>query len=299
MMPFTPEGASVELPAVDAVAPPWTAGRLRAVLRSRPLGCLMAIAAGAALLSPGALFRNRSDAVVVRHLEFVPAWNPAAPDLRIVQVSGLRLRDFGGRERRLAERINGMLPDLIVIPGHLVRAGADPDTLEKFLSALRAPRGIFVVWGRQDHDAGAASGWGEEAVRRSGCVLLNNDRRRLQTPAGRITIAGIDDWESGRDNLSRAMSGIDRRDLAILLSSSLGVAGGLGNWDIDLVLAGSGGSGAVGWSSAGGGARLHAGREAVPPLSVLDLFAPPRIDVLTLRGGTAQRPRARRVPSFA
>ncbi len=270
--------------------------------------CLLSgslIVVDAALVEP--------DEVEVEHsLEYVPVWRSAAPDLTLVHLSDIHVERLGARERRAIDAVNTARPDLIVISGDLVRTGSHPEGLREFLSALRARRGRFVVFGNHDHDSGIAESWGPEVVAQSGFTLLENASQRVTTPSGTILIAGIDDPVTGHDSLKRAMAAVSRRDLSILVTHSPEIVGDLGHWDIDLVLAGHTHGGQVrlpilgapllpagtrpyveGWFDVGGGARLHVSRGLGWCGLPIRFLCRPRVDVITLRGGAVPRGRAR------
>ena len=132
------------------------------------------------------------------------------------------------------------------------------------------------------------------------------------TPSGAILIAGVDDPVTGHDSLKRAMASVSRRDLSILATHSPEIVGDLGNWDIDMVLAGHTHGGQVrlpilgapvvpdgtrpyveGWFDVDGGARLHVSRGLGWCGLPIRFLCRPHIDVITLRGGPPPRGRAR------
>ncbi len=241
---------------------------------------------------------------VRRSIEYVPALGPNAADLTVVHLSDPHVARIGKRERSAVALINAARPDLILISGDLTLRGARAADLEAFLSALRSRYGNFAVFGNHDYWDRAATTWGPEAVRLSGFTLLRNSSRRVLCPAGRIVVAGVDDPVTGHDSLRQAMRGVTRRDVCILLSHSPEIAQDLGNWDIDIVLAGHTHGGQVrlpwigalyvppgtrdtieGWFDVRGGARLHVSQGLGWSGFPVRFFCRPRLDVITLRGG--------------
>ncbi|MBI4169804.1 MAG: metallophosphoesterase [Acidobacteria bacterium] len=265
---------------------------------------VVCLASGAALMIDA--FLVEPDWIEVhRSVEFIPAMPASQPDLTIVHLSDLHVGRFGLRERRALAMVNDARPDLILVSGDLTRRGATPADLERFLGALRSRYGNFAVWGSHDHRDGVATGWGPESLERAGFTLLRNSSVRLPRAAGRIHVAGLDDPASGHDNLSRAMARVPRRDVCILLSHTPEIVRYLGNWDIDLVFAGRTHGGQVrlpllgaiwvppgtrgfleGWYDAGPGVRLHVSRGLGWSFLPARLLCRPRIDRITLRGGT-------------
>ncbi|MGH9748522.1 MAG: metallophosphoesterase, partial [Candidatus Polarisedimenticolia bacterium] len=195
-------------------------------------------------------------------------------------------------------------PDVIVISGDLARDPASLPALETFLGALRARQGKFAVWGERDHREGIVEAGGAAFLQRAGVRLLRNDSVALRHSGGRVRIAGIDDAVTGRDSLKRAMRATARAEFCILVSHTPAIVRSLGNWDIDLVLAGDAHGGQIrlpligalwapsgsrafieGWHDVDPGVRLHVSRGLGWSFVPARLFCRPRIDRITLRAG--------------
>ena len=263
-------------------------------------GCLMS---GSVLLVD-ALWVEPSWIEVTHHVEYVAAWRRSAPDVVLVHLSDPHVEGEGAREAEALGRIVACRPDVIAITGDLVREGRDPLALERFLAGLPARGRKFAVWGNHDHVSGFAGPAGRALLARAGVTLLQNAHRQIDTPAGPLVVAGVDDPSSGLDNLSRALQGVAREDLTLLLSHSPEIAGALGNRDVDLMLSGHTHGGQVrlpflgavllppgtrpfeeGWFDVDGGARLHVSRGLGWSVLPVRFLCRPRIDVITLRGG--------------
>ena len=222
---------------------------------------------------------------VVRSVEYMPMLRPGAPDLTLVHLSDIHIGSIGRRERRAIEMVNATQPDLIVISGDLVRSGARPEDLESFLAALRARSGKFLVWGNHDYRDDLPRTWGPRVVHRAGFTLLSNSSQRVPYAGGRIVIAGLDDSVTGHDSLKLAMARVARRDACILLAHSPDIVRSLGNWDIDLVLAGGTSEHLDGWFDVDPGVRLHVSRGLGWSWLPVRFLCRPAIDVITLRSG--------------
>ncbi len=281
---------------LDGATRPWTR-RARARTIALCLISGLAIAIDALLVEPDWIEISRS-------IEYVPALPASAPDLTVVHLSDPHVVRMGRRERDAIAMIDGVRPDLVLVSGDLTRRGASRRDVEAFFGALRARYGVFAVWGNHDYWDGVATRWGPDALARSGVRLLKNGSVRIATVAGPIVIAGIDDPVTGHDALKQAMRGVPRRDVCVLLTHSPEVVPSLGNWDIDIVLAGHTHGGQVrlpglgalyvppgtrdyveGWFDVKGGARLHVSRGLGWSWVPVRFFCRPRIDVITLRGG--------------
>jgi predicted MPP superfamily phosphohydrolase len=241
---------------------------------------------------------------VVRTVERLPMVRPFAPDLTLVHISDIHVGSLGYRERRAIDIIDDAQPDIIVLSGDLVRGADNARDLETFLGSLHARYGKFLVWGNHDYSDGVPGTWGPEVVRRAGFTLLRNSSRAIDYPGGKIVIAGLDDPITGHDNLRLAMTRVSRRDACILVSHTPEVVRSLGNWDIDLVLAGHTHGGQVrlplvgalwvpfgtrdhleGWFDVPPGVRLHVSRGLGWSWLPIRFFCRPTIDIITLRAG--------------
>ncbi len=251
---------------------------------------------------------------VVRSVEYLPMIRPIAPDLTLVHISDIHIASLGYRERRAIEIIDDAHPDIIVISGDLVRGHDHREELRSFLGALRARYGKFVVWGNHDYRDRVPGTWGPEVVESAGFTLLRNSSRTILYPGGKIVIAGLDDPVTGHDNLRLAMARVSRSDACILVAHSPDVVRDLGNWDIDLVLAGHTHGGQVrlpivgalyipyasrdhqqGWFDVARDVRLHVSRGLGWSWLPVRFLCRPTIDVITLRAGAPPGKRARSI----
>ena len=251
---------------------------------------------------------------VVRSVEYLPMIRPLAPDLTLVHISDIHIASLGYRERRAIEIIDDAHPDIIVISGDLVRGPDHPEELRSFLGALRSRYGKFLVWGNHDYWNRVPGTWGPEIVESAGFTLLRNSSRTIVYPGGKIVIAGLDDPVTGRDNLRLAMARVTRSDACILVAHTPDIVRNLGNWDIDLVLAGHTHGGQVrlpivgalsipcasrdhqdGWYDVPRDVRLHVSRGLGWSWLPVRFLCRPTIDIITLRAGTAPGKGARSI----
>jgi len=241
---------------------------------------------------------------VVRSVEYLAMLPTVAPDLTLVHLSDIHIGSIGYRERRAIDIINDAQPDIIILSGDLVRGGDRPRDLQTFLGSLRARYGKFLVWGNHDYRDGVPGTWGPEVVEHAGFTLLRNSSRAVIYRGGKIVIAGLDDPITGHDNLRLAMTRVSRRDPCILVSHTPEVVRSLGNWDIDLVLAGHTHGGQVrlplagalwvpfgtrdyleGWFDVPPDVRLHVSRGLGWSWLPVRFLCRPTIDIVTLRAG--------------
>ena len=147
---------------------------------------VMAIGLYAMLIEPNRL-------QLVRNQLSFEAWPADAPPLRVVHISDLQTVGTCERERRAAQMINELEPDLIVFSGDYVAGPFDDPgpaiaAARAFLGALRAPLGIVCVSGHSESDKNR-----REVFRGlEGVHYLNNEELELELPGERrLRIVGL------------------------------------------------------------------------------------------------------------
>jgi hypothetical protein len=114
------------------------------------VGALLAAGTGA-----HALIVEPNRLRVERHEIALAAWPEDAEPLRLVQISDLQTVGACARERRAAEMINSLQPDLIVFCGDFIAGPFDDpepaiEAARAFFASLRAPLGIVAVAGHSE-----------------------------------------------------------------------------------------------------------------------------------------------------
>jgi uncharacterized protein len=100
-------------------------------------------------------------------------------------------------------------PDVVLLGGDLIDVfgrGA-PDPLIEQLGRLRAPLGVWGVWGNHDHNGMRGRGGVaalEDALAEAGIVMLRNRGVQVRDD---LHLAGLDDWRQGRPDLTAALAG--------------------------------------------------------------------------------------------
>jgi uncharacterized protein len=152
-------------------------------------------------------------------------WPRALDGFRIVQLSDVHLGPLLDRRfaASLAERVNALAPDLVVVTGDLVdggvgRIGAEAEPL----GALRARHGVFFVTGNHDYYSGADD-W-VARMTRLGWQALRNARVAIERDGAVFDLAGVDDHHGamvepgGGEDLARALEGRDPERPVVLLA---------------------------------------------------------------------------------
>ena len=88
--------------------------------------------------------------------------NPKSPELKIVQISDIHMRNFGAFEKKIVDKVNSLNPDIIVITGDILKSfktirldslnnlNRMLDEVTLFCSSLTARLGIYAVRGNYE-----------------------------------------------------------------------------------------------------------------------------------------------------
>jgi len=143
--------------------------------------------------------------------------------VRLVQISDLHLEAFDSYFQQVAELVNGLSPDLIVLTGDYLEEERNIRAVLDFLRQLRAPQGVYAVQGNWEY-------WSRlegENLRRhflgTGVRLLINERADLEINGQRLSLLGLD-YPSSSDQLRRLQEQADPARFNLLLSHVPGFA---------------------------------------------------------------------------
>jgi predicted MPP superfamily phosphohydrolase len=154
----------------------------------------------------------------------LPRLPPALDGFRIVQVTDLHVGPTIRRREvdRVAEQVNGLKPDLVVITGDLVDGTAhELGDIVEGLAAIRARHGVAFVTGNHEYYSGVDH-W-LAYLPRLGIRVLRNERISIGDGAASFDLAGLDDWHAGRFgnghgyDLDKALEGRDPERALVLL----------------------------------------------------------------------------------
>ncbi len=144
---------------------------------------------------------------------------PLGRPLRLVQLSDIHAGLYMTRDdiHRYAELVKRLRPDLLALTGDYISTSMSFLPCFEALAAIRPPHGTFVVMGNHEHWNGDPRAT-ESYFQERGAIVLNNRHVVLDTPAGPIAVAGIDDLKAGHPDLEAALAGVDPALPTILLS---------------------------------------------------------------------------------
>lgn len=178
---------------------------------------LGAVAVGAAVAGAGRLRFERLELPI-------SGLPPAFDGFRIIQLSDLHLGwPFAMRNvRRAVQWAAEREPDLVAVTGDFVRHYTDPHALHTALADLKAPHGVFAVFGNHDY-------WDdlqtlEQELAGLGIVVLRNERRPIVVGGEQISLVGIDCIWEARHDVELAMREVPPGEAAIVLAHEPDVA---------------------------------------------------------------------------
>ncbi len=182
---------------------------------------------------------------------------PTFEGFKIVQLSDIHLHPFVTIDfvKEAIAMVNALQPDLVVLTGDYVLAGAESIfELAPALAGLNAKYGVFTILGNHDlwtNDTTIIHGFETERV-----PVLRNSGLSIQVGKETLYLAGIDDVWSGQPDLQTALDGHRNQNLSILLAHEPDIADSTAqDGRVDLQLSG----------------HTHGGQVRVPGLGALIL----------------------------
>ncbi|MDY6990831.1 MAG: metallophosphoesterase [Thermodesulfobacteriota bacterium] len=171
--------------------------------------------------------------------------HPDLSGLRIVQLTDFHAGPFISFEEiaKSVSAANALSPDLIVLTGDYVNHNpAYAQGCVELLDDLKAPAGVFGVYGNHDHYTGMAAMRG--AFSKTRISVLSDSRGSAKGLEGVLNIIGAEDPVSGwaRDaqfsNVTRISGLVDPHQFNLLLSHRPGLFRASKDWKVGLTLAG-------------------------------------------------------------
>jgi predicted MPP superfamily phosphohydrolase len=155
--------------------------------------------------------------------------------MKIAHLSDIhgRLNSSGAPVLECLKKVN---PDVVVITGDFVERETEIERVTQGISCIAERYPTFYVVGNNDYPE-----WQEEfrkRMSRAGAVLLLNDNVRIMVRGIPVTIIGTDDPVYGKPDMQKALCGVEKQDLKILIAHSFSVLQSAADAKIDLVLAG-------------------------------------------------------------
>lgn len=187
------------------------------------------LSAGLATLLAGSLqgFRGREQLTTVHHQLALKQLPSKLEGLRLVLLADLHRGPATPREylQRVVDHVNGLQPDLVLLPGDFVsKSSYYFKDIQELLAQLQPRIASLATLGNHDHWEGTEQA--RAAVRDSGVVLLENSavvitpKRSLGDSSCEqgLCLAGVDDLWAGKPDLNQALAGVSADIPRLLLS---------------------------------------------------------------------------------
>ena len=118
--------------------------------------------------------------------------------LRMALLSDLHAARYGKKQEELVGRIAALKPDILLFAGDVVAEDKDRMPAHELLSALGKAYPCYYVTGNHEYRLGKPQEV-REFVRSLGVTVLQGTAAVVDTPAGRICVAGTDDPLEGEE----------------------------------------------------------------------------------------------------
>lgn len=127
---------------------------------------------------------------------------PAAFDgFRVVQLSDVHGKEFGPENETLLKKVAAAQPDLIALTGDLADSATDLAVIDRLLAGLSALAPVYYVSGNHEWAAGVLPALAA-LFEAHGVRWLRNEAVTLTRGGAEITLAGVDDPNGPRDQLT-------------------------------------------------------------------------------------------------
>ena len=145
----------------------------------------------------------------------VPGLAPALQGLRIAHVSDVHLPANEGAVRHALALLEAERPEVVILTGDIVEHYRALDTLIEFARRARGSVGTYAVMGNWERAGGIQPGDARKAYAAAGVQFLCNETATLKVGSGRLGIAGLDDWVSGRPDVAETLARVDHADAMV------------------------------------------------------------------------------------
>lgn len=139
-------------------------------------------------------------------------------NVKVVQISDLHLQSVGYSLTKLANKLNKLQPDLILITGDAIDKKENTTILNEFLTLIDKQIKKVAILGNWEY-------WGDidlnelkKVYTENNCVLLVNQTTQYTFRNKSISITGIDDFLGGKADFKTAIKEYQKSDYHIILN---------------------------------------------------------------------------------
>lgn len=142
--------------------------------------------------------------------------------VRIILLTDLHFKKrFWSFHAKLANTINGLKPDLILISGDIIdETGTSATAATKFFNRLNRDVLKAAILGNHDHKNKVDIQTYMQMLEQNNCVLLTNKSKAFLIRGERIMVTGVDDFIEGEPCFSDAIKSVGKEKNHLLLVHS-------------------------------------------------------------------------------
>lgn len=139
-------------------------------------------------------------------------------NIKVVQISDLHLQSINYQITQLANKLNRLHPDLILITGDAIDKAENISLLNDFLKLINKDIRKVAILGNWEY-------WGnidllelDKIYKDNNCTLLINQTMQYSFHNKTISITGVDDFVGGNADINAAIKNYKRSDYHIILN---------------------------------------------------------------------------------
>lgn len=138
-------------------------------------------------------------------------------NLKVVQISDLHLHAITYQLKQLANQLNKLQPDLILITGDAIDKAKNLSLLNDFLQLINKEIKKVAVLGNWEYQAKIDFIELEKVYIANNCDLLINQTKQYAFQNKTISITGVDDFYRGNADFEKAINEYSKSDCHIVL----------------------------------------------------------------------------------
>jgi predicted MPP superfamily phosphohydrolase len=135
----------------------------------------------------------------------------------MVQLTDLHLQRVGAHEHHIAETVNALAPDLVLITGDSIDRRDHLPELGAFLDLLQPGVPKYAILGNWEYQGEVNIARLANVYAARNCRLLVNETIVHRHNGGELLITGLDDLVAGSPRIERALKGVEPRPHHIVL----------------------------------------------------------------------------------
>lgn len=139
-------------------------------------------------------------------------------NIKIIQISDLHLKSIGYHHHNLAEKINQIQPDLIIITGDSIEKARRLILLHEFLLLIDNHIPKVAIMGNWEYFGFVDKKELSKVYAENNCTLLLNENKRYTLKNKTFSITGVDDYVTGNSDVATAMKNHQKSDYHLVLN---------------------------------------------------------------------------------